>query len=119
MTSRARREPALLLSRTDIAELMTRTDFLDAVEAAFRALADGAAQQPSPMHISGFDGGFHADLGEIVTGRKSGRVSATEITIFDSTGIAVQDAASAAWIYERARARGVGIPMTFDNTAQG
>ena len=44
----------------------------------------------------------HAELGEIVAGRKPGRTSEKEITIFDSTGTALQDVAVAAMVYERA-----------------
>lgn len=44
----------------------------------------------------------HAELGELVAGRKPGRTSAEEITIFDSTGTALQDVAAAAMVYERA-----------------
>jgi alanine dehydrogenase len=43
----------------------------------------------------------HAELGEIVAGRKPGRVDAAEVIIFDSTGVAIQDVAAAAWAYER------------------
>jgi ornithine cyclodeaminase/alanine dehydrogenase len=46
-----------------------------------------------------------------VAGRRSGRTSAAEITVFDSTGTAVQDAAAAALVYERARAKGLGMPV--------
>ena len=38
----------------------------------------------------------HAELGDLVVGRRSGRTTAEEITVFDSTGVAIQDAASAA-----------------------
>ncbi len=44
----------------------------------------------------------HSDLGDIVAGKKPGRTSDTEITIFDSTGTALQDVATAAVVYERA-----------------
>ncbi|MBV9881660.1 MAG: ornithine cyclodeaminase family protein [Sphingomonadaceae bacterium] len=44
----------------------------------------------------------HAELGELVTGRKPGRSSNKEIILFDSTGTALQDVAAAACIYERA-----------------
>ena len=47
----------------------------------------------------------YADLGEIVAGKKSGRLSDNEIIIFDSTGIAIEDAAAAALVYEKASAR--------------
>jgi ornithine cyclodeaminase/alanine dehydrogenase-like protein (mu-crystallin family) len=53
----------------------------------------------------------HAELGQVVAGRRSGRTSAAEITVFDSTGTAVQDAAAAALVYERARAKGLGVPV--------
>lgn len=50
----------------------------------------------------------HADLGEILTGSKPGRQSAEEITFFKSVGLAVQDAATAARVFDLARAAGVG-----------
>lgn len=49
-----------------------------------------------------------ATLGEVITGVKRGRLHASDITVFDSTGLAIQDVALAAAIYERARERGVG-----------
>jgi ornithine cyclodeaminase/alanine dehydrogenase-like protein (mu-crystallin family) len=45
----------------------------------------------------------HAELGDLVAGRKAGRTADAQITLFDSTGTALQDVASAALIYERAR----------------
>ena len=54
---------------------------------------------------------IHADLGEVVAGLKPGRVSADEITLFKSVGLAVQDAASAARVYELARVAGVGVEI--------
>jgi alanine dehydrogenase len=47
-------------------------------------------------------GDVHAELGEIVAGSKSGRTNDDEITVFDSTGMALQDVAAAALVYERA-----------------
>jgi ornithine cyclodeaminase/alanine dehydrogenase-like protein (mu-crystallin family) len=46
----------------------------------------------------------HAELGEIVAGRRPGRRAGKEIIVFDSTGTALQDVASAAMVYERALA---------------
>src|SRR5258706_8318655 len=43
-----------------------------------------------------------AELGEIVTGVKKGRVSEPDITIFDSTGLAIQDVAVAQVLYAKA-----------------
>ena len=44
----------------------------------------------------------HAQLGEVVAGRKPGRVGDQEIAIFDSTGTGLQDAAAALAVYRRA-----------------
>jgi len=52
--------------------------------------------------------GVHAELAEVVTGRKPGRRSPEEITIFDSTGTALEDVAAAAVVYEKAIAAGIG-----------
>jgi ornithine cyclodeaminase/alanine dehydrogenase-like protein (mu-crystallin family) len=57
--------------------------------------------------------GIHAELGEIVCGQKPGRTSVDEITIFDSTGMALQDVASAALVYEKAIAVGRGAEISF------
>jgi alanine dehydrogenase len=53
----------------------------------------------------------HAVLADVVAGRKPGRISADEITIFDSTGVAIEDVAAAAVVYERAIAVGRGITI--------
>jgi alanine dehydrogenase len=55
----------------------------------------------------------HAELGEIVAGRKAGRESEEEITIFDSTGMALQDVAAAAILYEKAEKQGSGVRLNF------
>jgi ornithine cyclodeaminase/alanine dehydrogenase len=51
---------------------------------------------------------IYGELAEIVAGSKPGRTSETEVTIFKSVGIALQDIAIAKFLYERALARGVG-----------
>lgn len=45
----------------------------------------------------------YAELSEIVAGRKPGRSGTDDITIFDSTGIALEDAVAAVAVYEKAR----------------
>src|SRR5687768_5394691 len=49
-----------------------------------------------------------ATLGDVIAGRAPGRTSPADITVFDSTGLAIQDVALAAAVYERARQRGIG-----------
>ena len=57
----------------------------------------------------------HAELGEIVAGRKTGRTSPDEIIIFDSTGTALQDVAAAALVYERALRSGTGLRLNLSD----
>jgi alanine dehydrogenase len=44
----------------------------------------------------------YATLGEVISGKKKGRRSSEEITIFDSTGVAIEDIAVARLIYQKA-----------------
>lgn len=53
----------------------------------------------------------HAELSEVVAGRKPGRRDPQEITLFDSTGTALQDVAAATLVYERALAAGRGTAI--------
>lgn len=48
----------------------------------------------------------YATLGELVSGKKPGRTSPGAITVFDSTGLAIEDIATASLVYEKARATG-------------
>lgn len=48
---------------------------------------------------------IYANLPDVVAGKKPGRQSREEITIFDSTGLAIQDVATARIVYERAQKR--------------
>ncbi len=50
-------------------------------------------------------------LGEVLAGRLVGRTSVDEITLFDSTGLAVQDLAVARIVVARARELGVGVAL--------
>jgi alanine dehydrogenase len=54
-----------------------------------------------------------AKIGDVITGKAKGRVSDEDITIFDSTGLAVQDVVTAWKIYEKAVKMGVGTNINF------
>ena len=56
------------------------------------------------------------EIGEVIAGRKPGRTSPDEVTVFDSTGIALQDSATVPLEYERAVAAGVGIEKKMIST---
>ncbi|HZI64119.1 MAG TPA: ornithine cyclodeaminase family protein [Thermoanaerobaculia bacterium] len=49
-----------------------------------------------------------ATLADVVAGRRPGRAAASDIVVFDSTGVAIADLAAAGMVYERGRARGAG-----------
>ena len=56
------------------------------------------------------------EIGEVIVGRKPGRTSEEEITIFDSTGIALQDSATVPLEYKRAMEKGLGIEKKMIST---
>jgi alanine dehydrogenase len=58
-------------------------------------------------------GDVYAELCEIVAGQKIGRAAGDEIIVFDSTGVAIEDAVAAAAVYERALANGIGTDLDF------
>ena len=56
---------------------------------------------------------IHAEIGEILLGRKPGRETDDEITIFDSTGMAIQDNTTSNLIYRNAIASKTGTAFEF------
>ena len=59
-----------------------------------------------PEHIK-------AELGEILTGAATGRQSPDELTLFKSLGLAIEDLAAAAFLYEKAGQEGRGMRVEF------
>jgi len=56
---------------------------------------------------------IYGSLGEIAAGKKPGRTDPQEITVFDSTGLIIQDLALAYAVYQRARESGLGEEKDF------
>jgi len=54
---------------------------------------------------------IYGEIGEIALGRKPGRASTNEITVFASTGVAIQDIAVAEVVYRKAVTRGFGTKI--------
>ena len=50
-----------------------------------------------------------AEIGEVISGKVAGRVSEGDITIFDSTGIALQDLVTASLALKVAKEKDLGI----------
>jgi alanine dehydrogenase len=72
----------------------------------------GAALEPPPAgahELQGLGGDAVTELGEVLAGSRPGRTSGEEITVYKSTGHAVEDAAAARLVYERARDAGAGL----------
>jgi alanine dehydrogenase len=91
-------EPALMAAATIVVDSLEQCA---AIGDLHHALASGAVSI----------GQVHAELSEVVAGRKPGRRSAEEITIFDSSGVAIEDVAAAAAVYEKAMAAGRGVTV--------
>ncbi|WP_406662329.1 alanine dehydrogenase [Methanolobus sp. ZRKC3] len=54
---------------------------------------------------------IYAELGEVIAGVKPGRENDGDITIFDSTGLAIQDLVTADLVYRKALEKGIGQKM--------
>ncbi len=59
---------------------------------------------------------IRGELGEVLIGRVRGRQTASELTVFDSTGVAIHDIAVAAQVWRQAQRQGVGQRITWFNT---
>lgn len=57
------------------------------------------------------EGHIHAEIGELVAGRRQGRTSPEQITLYKSVGVAVQDGVAAQLVLDAARERGVGVEV--------
>jgi ornithine cyclodeaminase/alanine dehydrogenase-like protein (mu-crystallin family) len=89
-------EPALMAKARIVTDLTEQCSYMGDLNHAIRAGAVQAAD-------------VHAELGELVIGRKAGRTTPEEITIFDGCGLGIQDVAASARAYELARERDAGV----------
>ena len=95
-------EPALLASSTLVVDVLTQCAEIGELQ---HALAAGLMTRTD----------VHAELADVVTGRRPGRTRDDEITIFDSSGTALQDVAAAVAVYDHALSRGRGTEVTLDD----
>ncbi len=54
---------------------------------------------------------IYAEMGEVVAGKKKGRESPSEVTLFKATGLAIQDVGTAHKVYQLAKKRGIGTDI--------
>ncbi len=57
---------------------------------------------------------IHASLGEVITGQKPGRRNRQQITLFDSTGLAILDLVVANLVYQKALQRKIGSVISLE-----
>ena len=77
------------------------------VDNVYQCITRGETQNPLKQGVIKVED-IHCEIGEILLGLKPGRESDLEITIFDTTGMAVQDNVTAVQIYEQALALKLG-----------
>jgi len=82
-------EPALLASVKVVADSLEQCC---AIGDTHHAIAEGLMRKED----------VYAELSEVVAGRKTGRTSDAEIFVFDSTGVAIEDAIAAVTVYQKA-----------------
>jgi len=94
----------------DSATMAAAKVFVDRRESALNESGDYllAAKEGviGPDNIAG-------EIGELLIGTKSGRTSASEITLFKSLGLAIEDVACAEYVYRKAKAQNVGCWADF------
>jgi alanine dehydrogenase len=73
-----------------------------------------AAPPAGAVELAGVDPARAVELGELVSGSRSGRGGPAEITLYKSVGVAVQDLAAAALVLQEARARKVGLEIELE-----
>ena len=91
-------EPALLASATLVVDVLNQCAEIGELQ---HVLAAGLMTRTQ----------VHAELSDVVAGRRPGRTRDDEITIFDSSGTALQDVAAAIAVYEKACAMGRGTEV--------
>ena len=89
-------EPSLLAGSKVVADIAEQAA---AIGDSHHAIACGAMSRND----------IYGELSEVVAGAKPGRTSDLEITVFDSTGTALQDVAAAAVVHGEAEKRGAGL----------
>jgi len=93
-------DPALLASAKVVADSLQQ---VCSIGDTHHAIAQGLMRKED----------VYAELSEVVAGKKLGCINETDIIVFDSTGIAVEDAAAATVVYEKALIAGGGNYFEF------
>jgi alanine dehydrogenase len=99
-------QPALMAKAQVVTDLTEQCSHMGDLHHAIRA---------GTMQITD----VHAELGDLVTGRKPGRTEPHEVTLFDSCGVGIQDVAASVRAYALARMRGCGHAIGLTSVSHG
>jgi ornithine cyclodeaminase/alanine dehydrogenase-like protein (mu-crystallin family) len=118
----ATNSPEPILDEADLAPgqhvnaMGIRTELAPAAVAACRVIGDGREEtlgdgKFSVALVAGAvtEGDLGPDLGEVLAGHAPGRTDAAQVTMFDSSGVALQDVACALAVWERAERDDAGV----------
>ena len=81
------------------------------IEASHLFVESSRAFEPPPVgsaELLGLDPDFGTELGEVLLGRKPGRINQEEITVYKSMGHAMEDLVAANLVYQKAVAQNIG-----------
>lgn len=87
----------------------------DVVAMGLLCVESRMAFQPYPAgapELQGLDPAAAVELGEVLEGTRPGRTSPEQVAVYKSMGHAVEDAAAARLVYDRAEAEGAGQVVT-------
>ena len=98
------------LIRQELSEAVVRRCELVAVDAVPTALAESGDLLPL-LEKGRLQARQLVELGEVIIGRRPGRQSANEITLFESQGLAIQDLALGIRLLAAAREQGLGVRL--------
>ncbi|CAN7539529.1 ornithine cyclodeaminase family protein [Arthrobacter sp. LjRoot14] len=96
----------------DSAGMVRARVFVDSLATA-RAKSGGLII-PVAEGVMGFED-VEAELGDVAAGTRPGRVSAEDVTLFNSVGIGLQDLAIGRLLYDAALSKGVGTRVALNN----
>jgi alanine dehydrogenase len=91
-------EPALMAKARVVTDLTEQCSYMGDLHHAIRA---------GTMQVAD----VHAELGDLVSGRKPGRTAPEEITLFDASGVGIQDVAASVRAYTLAREGAAGAHL--------
>ena len=100
------------LARQEVAEAVLRRSTLICVDTRETAVREAGDLLPL-LEKGRTHSGRWVELGELINGQRTGRTRATDLTVFESQGLAIQDIAVAALVLERARALSLGQPLPY------